>query len=468
MLPHVVSTREPLRVFVAMPGTTMGQHAAWNDIEEIKSHLLEPIRSDLEHRLNRPVHLVIEKDKIAQGPIHHSMFEEAILAPVYIADLSGANANVYLELGVRWAVTDRVTVLICQDFAHDVKFNVSANRIIQYGPKPAQLEEARRQIVAAIHTGLTSQRIDSPVREAVPMMALARTTWDALLSEVEKLRAERGDSLVDAAESAPIADQAALLLQAISMNPRHTRAHLALGITLRREGFYQRAADHLRYATELDPNLAPAWRELGIALSKGGDPQEAVVALRQATYLNPNDTEAHSTLGGAYRRLARSSAAGGHLFNWELLRAAKQAYERAVELSGNDTYPMLNAASINLLLSKVDPGTLPDALKRYDDLKLLARFAVADSRRQDPWKLFDLASTQALTGEVSSAIDGVREAMSLVGESERGAMIDSITEPLLAVVHADVLPPDIAQDVVRLVEVCNSPSQLTQPTAAEN
>jgi hypothetical protein len=32
------------------------------------------------------------------------MFREAVDADVYIADLSGANANVYLEPGVRWAL----------------------------------------------------------------------------------------------------------------------------------------------------------------------------------------------------------------------------------------------------------------------------------------------------------------------------------------------------------------------------
>lgn len=50
-------------------------------------------------------------DEYRPGNIHQSMFEEALRAPVYIADLTGLNANVYLELGVRWAVRDNVTVL---------------------------------------------------------------------------------------------------------------------------------------------------------------------------------------------------------------------------------------------------------------------------------------------------------------------------------------------------------------------
>lgn len=59
------------------------------------------------------------------------MFNEALQAPVYIVDLTGANANVYLELGVRWALRDRVTVLVCQNEERDIKFNVSPSRVIR-------------------------------------------------------------------------------------------------------------------------------------------------------------------------------------------------------------------------------------------------------------------------------------------------------------------------------------------------
>lgn len=92
----------PVRIFVAMPGTTMGEHATWRDIEEIKEEFLERIRLQLKRQLRRDVDLVIEKDRYEGGVIHDSMFAEALDADVYIADLTGANPNVYLELGVRW------------------------------------------------------------------------------------------------------------------------------------------------------------------------------------------------------------------------------------------------------------------------------------------------------------------------------------------------------------------------------
>src|SRR5262249_27034147 len=147
---------------------------------------------ELARRLKRAVELVIEKDKFAQGPIHQSMFLEALKAPVYIADLSGANPNVYLELGARWALRDHVTVLICQDIGHDVKFNVSGNRVILYERDNLDnLEKARSEIVAAICDGLVNRHVDSPVREALDVITIDKAEWSRLNREVEDLRAER-------------------------------------------------------------------------------------------------------------------------------------------------------------------------------------------------------------------------------------------------------------------------------------
>lgn len=158
----------PLVIFVAMPGTDMGPHATWRNTAEIKQYLYGPVANKIKAALGGEVDLRIEKDKISQGVIHWSMFEEASEAPVYIADLTGANPNVYFELGVRWTLRKRVTVLVCQNENHDIKFNVSSNRYIPYGPGPQELELACETIVRAILEGLnrgSDGTTDSPVRE---------------------------------------------------------------------------------------------------------------------------------------------------------------------------------------------------------------------------------------------------------------------------------------------------------------
>jgi pimeloyl-ACP methyl ester carboxylesterase len=152
---------QPLRIFVAMPGTDMGPNASYRKPESVKANLLQPVVEKLQSRLKRPVELIIEKEKRVAGVIHESMFSEARDADVYIADLTGANPNVYLELGVRWALRDHTTVLIAQS-TEDLRFNVAASRAILYCPD--HIIQATDDIVEAIEKGLNNQKPDGPVR----------------------------------------------------------------------------------------------------------------------------------------------------------------------------------------------------------------------------------------------------------------------------------------------------------------
>jgi hypothetical protein len=66
----------------------------------------------------------IEIEKYEPGPVIPSMFAETWESDVYIADLTNNNPNVYLELGVRWAMKDNLTILVSQN-AEEIGYNVS-------------------------------------------------------------------------------------------------------------------------------------------------------------------------------------------------------------------------------------------------------------------------------------------------------------------------------------------------------
>jgi hypothetical protein len=83
---------------------------------------------------------------------------------------------VYLELGVRWAPKDRVTVLISQDIDDvvkfsDVKFRVMGNRVFAYGPKPNALRPAFAKMT---ESALEPQADDlvTPARKCAPAQAI--------------------------------------------------------------------------------------------------------------------------------------------------------------------------------------------------------------------------------------------------------------------------------------------------------
>lgn len=453
-----------------MPGTTMGERAAWANIPEIKRSLLEAVADRLREALGRPIEIVIEKDKPGPAEIHPSMFREAIGAEVYIADLSGANPNVYLELGVRWALRDGITVLISQDVREGVPlpFNVSANRVLSYGPMPGELERAIDSIVASVLGAMRDPGwIDSPVRTRADLVTAPRSEWEGLRAQVRQLQQLHADELVAAAKYVPPARAIELLRRAIDRNPVSVQAHYELGVVLREAADYGAAISELRTVTELKADYAPGWRELGVALSKSGQLEDAASAFKRATELNAADAETWSTLGGLRRRLARSP--DGTKLNWAMLRDARVAYQRACDLKGNDTYPQVNLAMLDLLLSAIAPGTRPAALASLGRLQYLARYEAETARQPDgdseqkPWKVLDLANTLLLTGQVDEGLAELREAIDLIHPRNREASLTSVIEPLQDFINVGVLDEPTAAGVTKAIETCRGAIDAVRP-----
>jgi len=441
-----------VRVFVAMPGSTMGERAKWADIEEIKRDLLQPVTERIGQGMGCAAELVIEKDKVGSDPIHPSMFGEAVDADVYIADLTGANANVYLELGVRWALRDRTTVLIAQDV--HVLFNVSGNRVIPYGGMPSQLKSAIDQIAASALKGLQNPEwVDSPVRRGRPLVTIPRTEWEGLQQEIVRLKELQADELVAAALRLPPEQGIQMLRVAVERNPVSIRAHYELGVALRKAADYAEAISELQTVVSLDPASALGWRELGVALKGSGRPEQladAVTAFQKAVELDPEDAETWSNLGGLRRRLAR--AAADSAFDWAMLREAGDAYRHASRIIGNDTYSLVNAARIDLLLSAAEPGKREAALAELRKLEFLARFEVGE-HSHDPWKRFDLADTLLLTGRTDDGLDELRAGIELTAPLNRESYLTSVAGPLRDFLDAGVLDGVTADGVSRAIEI---------------
>ncbi len=451
--------QEKIRIFVAMPGTTMGPGATWPDVQQIKRRLLEPVAERVGTALARPHELVIEKDKISVGVIHRSMFREALDADVYIADLTGANPNVYLELGVRWALRDRVTIPICQDLT-EVRFNVSANRVIMYGPMPDDLDAAVQLIADAAVEGLSGKAVDSPVRDGLDLIVLGRKQVADLESEVARLRQQQAEDLIHAALTTDDSGRKlAHLRLALERNPASAIVHLELGKALRVTSEYQEAVRALRRSTQLRDDLPEAWTELGIALSRLGDLEEASVAYERALALDDSSAEVWATLGGLRRRLARRVE--GQM-DWQMLKSAREAYARAAMLSGNDTYPRLNLARIELLLTHQSPESRAGVIKQFENLVFLATFAVEESGGRDPWKLFDLADALLVVGRVDEALLRFSQALDRIPPERRADTLRSVTEPIRDLLRFRVLDPASERGMEQVLDLARRATPIDQ------
>ncbi len=434
-------TQEPLRLFVAMPGTSMGASAEWTDPEQIKAHFYEKVRDRLARRLDRPVELVIEKDKVLAGPIHASMFKEAMKADVYISDLTGNNANVYLELGARWASRDSVTVIVSQDVS-DVLFNAAASRAIPYGKDPDSLKTAIDETTTAIMKGLsTTDYCDSPVRQGATIVTYDRDAIHQLREENTALKRQRGDDLFSAAIGSPNPEERLRLLRdAAAVNPSRSDVLIALGTELRQQAQYDESAHTFQRATQLNPQSSDAHRELGVTYGKLKKHEMAVQSLNESVRLAPDDAESLRTCGGALRRWGMRDAP--NVLDWDALNFARDRYASAGKLDPYDTYALLNVAKLDMILSKTEPTRLTAAQSQFKKLQPLCQFNVSDDPT-DSWRKFDLADSHLFSGDYDTAATLYADAIDSVPEKHKQSVLSTVIGPLQQLLLLDVLSGDL-------------------------
>lgn len=443
-----MSGARSVRIFVAMPFSTMGENPLWSDVEEIRQEFLEPISQEIGKQLGASTQLVIEDEKTSTGRIHKSMFSEAVDADIYIADLTGANANVYLELGVRWALRDGVTIPICQR-SSDIKFNASSTRAILYDKGPAVLRRAIESVTKAAVEGFEDRTLcDSPVRDGLPFVQIPRSELGDLKAQIERLKAEQAEDLVEMATKLGLAEAIDMLKSAVDKNPVSFIAHLRLGVRLIDVGRYSEASEVLEKAARLDPSSSEAWRELGVAYSKEGKVDDATAALEESLNLDPNHSETWSNLGGVRRRKSRR---GGQIADWNELRKSLEAYEKAVDRVPADSYSRFNADLLNLALTLHEGRDDSAALERFRKLKLLCQWEILENPR-DGWKSLNLSATLAILADKDEAVAEVYRLWNFTEESAKKSYSDSAAPPLRDLLQTGGLKPE-QEDALKAVIV---------------
>lgn len=108
------------------------------------------------------------------GTIDIPMYEQLLQADLVIADLSTNNLNAAFELGVRFALRPRTTMVVAES-KFKSPFNINHIVIRRYehlGPDVGAKEARRfeKELAAAIKTILAQARVDSPVYTLLPQL----------------------------------------------------------------------------------------------------------------------------------------------------------------------------------------------------------------------------------------------------------------------------------------------------------
>jgi hypothetical protein len=318
------------------------------DLDKTYKYIIKPAVTDAGIECTRA-------DEIAHaGVIDVPMYERLLTADVVIADLSTSNKNAFYELGVRHALRPHTTIVICEDGAKSLPFDVNHVLIRQYhhmgeGIDFGEVERFRAALTTAIREILDKdpQPFDSPVYTFLD--GLTPPALVKAMAGVAKEVAQAAPVVAAAAQAGGIvySEMMEQVDEAQAEGDFVTAKAMLSRLRKKTKEAAVRAAEEARKNGHTDVQERPEdpyiVQRLALVTykSKQPSPKEALEEARSLlATLNPttsNDTETLGLWGAVHKRL------------WELtedpaqLDEAVRGYERGFYLR-NDYYNGINFA----------------------------------------------------------------------------------------------------------------------------
>jgi tetratricopeptide (TPR) repeat protein len=329
----------------------------------------------------------------ATGNIDVEMFRYLEYSRFALVDITGLNANVFYELGVRHRGNQSGTAIFRQEKT-PLPFDIGHIKAFPYDYEPIeQVPASIEKITRVLSESLVYNRVDSPVQVA--------------LQDQQKSAQQARQKGEDDSEAFQIAATNAMRIEdwqtaidrykdAVQANEQNPLLHTELGLLLRDQGRWPEAVKNFERATQLSPDYPEAWRELGIARNKlFKDPSAGLPSgeedLQNAIRLNPDDFDAYASLGGIYKRKKDYDR-------------SLDMYNKSVQVSNGHPYPLVNA----IILQIRSKGLASISFQQ----KVFLQRAEISVRKQVtnnppyyvPWSFFDLSTICLLTGRGPEAV----------------------------------------------------------------
>jgi tetratricopeptide (TPR) repeat protein len=360
---------------------------------------LEPVRAD--------------EEKIG-GTIHKPMFERLMLCHYAVADITGANPNVFYELGIRHALRPRSTVILFLE-GTVIPFDIALVRGISYRTDgkgvPVAPEGAIAAIAAQLRTARGNPADDSPLFQLVddlPRFEIDHTKTDVFRQSVDysKRYKERLSAAVreGAAAVEAIANEPALV------NLLEVEAGIVVDLFLSMRDV-KAYAGMISLYERMPPPLARAKmmrEQLGFALNREGRFEEAERVLKAVIDEFGASSETNGLLGRCYKdRWETALKANRALEARGFLRRAIDTYLDGFQADWRDAYPGINTLTLMEMQEPRDPRqaqVLP--VVRYSAMRKAEKSA-------DYWDYATLLELAVLAKDQDDAIDKLSQALGM-------------------------------------------------------
>ncbi len=356
---------------------------------------LEPIRAD--------------EEKIG-GTIHKPMYERLMLCHYAVADITGANPNVFYELGIRHALRPASTVILFVE-GTVIPFDIALVRGIAYrtdgAGEPVGPEGPIQAITEHLRAARENPHFDSPIFQLLddlPHTQIDHSKTDAFREQVDYSKRYKA-RLAAAVRAGPEAVQEIATEPALD-NLNEVEAGVLVDVFLSLRDVKAHAAMVALYARMPAPmQRAKMMREqLGFALNRVGRFEEAEKMLKEVIAEFGPSSETNGLLGRSYKdrwEIARESGAAEAR---GLLRRAIETYLEGFQADWRDAYPGINALTLMERLDKPDP--------RKAQILPVVRYSVTRKAEKNPdyWDYATLLELAVLADDRDDAQDRLSDA----------------------------------------------------------
>ncbi len=356
---------------------------------------LEPIRAD--------------EEKIG-GTIHKPMFERLMLCHYAVADITGANPNVFYELGIRHALRPSSTVVLFVA-GTVIPFDIALVRGISYrtdgAGEPVDPQGPMQAITEHLRAARENPHSDSPIFQLLddmPHQQIDHSKTDVFRQQVDYSKKYKA-RLSAAVRAGPEAVQAIATEPALhNLNEVETGVVVDVFLSLREVKAH---AAMIALYERMPPPLqrAKMMREqLGFALNREGRFEEAEALLKQVIAEFGPSSETNGLLGRIYKDRWEIARDQGRPEARSLLRRAIDTYLEGFQADWRDAYPGINALT---LMERQDK---PDA--RREQILPVVRYSASRKAQINPdyWDYATLLELAVLADDREDAHDKLSEA----------------------------------------------------------
>jgi hypothetical protein len=371
-------------------------------VPAVEASGLEPVRAD--------------EEKIG-GTIHKPMFERLMLCHYAVADITGANPNVFYELGIRHALRPRSTVIIFRE-GTVLPFDIALVRGISYktdgSGEPVDGGLTIGSITAQLREARGNPHDDSPIFQLVddlPRWEIDHTKTDVFRKSVDYSKRYK-EKLATAAKQGPQAVENIAAESALS-NLLEVEGGIVvdLFLSLRDVKAYDAM---IKLYDRMPPPLqrAKMMREqLGFALNRVDRSEEAEKILKGViTEFGPS-SETNGLLGRIYKDRYEKARDEGRLEARACLKRAVDTYLEGFEADWRDAYPGVNAVTLMNMMDRPDP--------RQAAVLPVVRYAASQKAKRNPdyWDYATLLELAVLAGDSADAEAQLTEALALAHQA---------------------------------------------------